>query len=140
MDDRLPVRIAFDEGCGGTCEDPPEFPALVSDLGQIVAWMNEDEFGGETTAALGDRLAACYTACRDLADPAAVRSVLDDLAAACRTADGLLSNLMKAVDWGRTFDLDVAALNQSLLQLPGALRRYHALTGTGPEGPTHADS
>lgn len=46
-----------------------------------------------------------------------------DLLAACEKANGLLTHLMKVVPWGKTFDLDVAALNEALLVLPAAITK-----------------
>lgn len=37
---------------------------------------------------------------------------------ACKKANSLLDNLLKAVPWGATFDLDIALLNEVLLALP----------------------
>jgi hypothetical protein len=49
-----------------------------------------------------------------------------DLFAACVRANALLSNLMKAVDWRTTFDLDIAALNESLCELPKVIAKATA--------------
>jgi hypothetical protein len=46
-----------------------------------------------------------------------------DLLAACKRADECMTNLMKAVPWGKTFDLDIAALNETLCMLPRAIKK-----------------
>jgi hypothetical protein len=49
------------------------------------------------------------------------------LLAACERADRLMSHLMKTVDWGKTFDLDIAELNSVLLDLPKAIGKAKQL-------------
>lgn len=46
-----------------------------------------------------------------------------DLLAGCKRANRLLDNLLKAVPWGDTFDLDIAELNAVLLDLPRAIAK-----------------
>lgn len=51
-----------------------------------------------------------------------------ELLAAAEAMDALMENLWQAVDWGKTFDLDVAALSEA----PDRLKRAIAACGGTP--------
>jgi hypothetical protein len=46
-----------------------------------------------------------------------------ELLAASKRAHECIQNLMKAVPWGKTFELDIAALNETLVLLPNAIAK-----------------
>jgi len=46
-----------------------------------------------------------------------------DLLAACEAADALIDNLFKAVPWGKTFNLDIQALNEVPIQIQRAVAK-----------------
>lgn len=56
---------------------------------------------------------------------------------ACKHADTCLKNLSGAVDWGKTFDLDIGSLNLAMLLLPKAIDRAGGRPDPmKPEAPT----
>ncbi len=50
----------------------------------------------------------------------------DELLAACAKTNRLMDNLMKAVPWGQTFGLDMALLNEVLIELPNAIAKVNS--------------
>lgn len=77
---------------------------LAGDRTEVICEVFQPEYGGQRANA---RLLAAAP----------------DLLAACERANKLLSHLMPTVDWGKTFDLDVAELNGVLLDLPAAIAK-----------------
>src|SRR5689334_1751172 len=46
-----------------------------------------------------------------------------DLLEACQAIDALMENLWKAIDWGKSFNLDVQKLNEAPLKIKRAIKK-----------------